>query len=78
MITIEEHSVIGGLGSAVAEVLAQEKMGPLVRMGLQDTFGQSGSADELLDCYGLTASYIVDAQRRPSPENGGLLQRLKN
>ena len=64
VITIEEHSIIGGLGSAVAEVLAEKQMGPLVRMGLQDTFGQSGSADELLDCYGLTAPYIVDTAKK--------------
>jgi transketolase len=59
VITIEEHSVIGGLGSAVAEALAEKKLGPLVRMGLQDTFGQSGSADELLECYGLTADNMA-------------------
>jgi transketolase len=59
VITVEEHSIIGGLGSAVAEVLAERKMGPLVRMGIQDTFGQSGAADELLECYGLTSPYIV-------------------
>jgi len=59
VITIEEHSIIGGLGSAVAEALAEKKLGPLVRMGLQDTFGQSGSADELLECYGLTADNVT-------------------
>jgi transketolase len=58
-ITIEEHSVIGGLGSAVAEVLAEKHLGPLVRMGIQDSFGQSGTADELLEHYGLTAPHIV-------------------
>ena len=64
VITIEEHSIIGGLGSAVAEVLAEKRLGPLVRMGIRDTFGQSGSADELLDCYGLTAPYIVDEVKK--------------
>ncbi len=63
-ITIEEHSVIGGLGSAVAEALAEHKMGPLVRMGIQDMFGQSGTADELLDCYGLTSPHIVQTVKK--------------
>jgi len=63
VVTIEEHSIIGGLGSAVAEVLAERKMGPLVRMGIQDTFGQSGTADELLECYGLTSPYIVSTAK---------------
>ena len=63
IITVEEHSIIGGLGSAVAEVLAERKMGPLVRMGIQDSFGQSGSADELLECYGLTSPHIAQAAK---------------
>lgn len=59
VITVEEHSIIGGLGSAVAEVLAERKLGPLVRMGILDVFGQSGTADELLDHYELTSPHIV-------------------
>jgi transketolase len=55
VLTIEEHSIIGGLGTAVAEVLAElEKPGPrLVRLGLPDVFGESGTADELLAKHGL-------------------------
>jgi len=64
IITVEEHSIIGGLGSAVAEVLAEKQLGPLVRMGIQDAFGQSGTADELLEYYGLTTPHIVRKVRQ--------------
>ena len=70
IITIEEHSIIGGLGSAVAEVLAERQLGPLVRMGIQDAFGQSGTADELLEYYGLTTPYIVRKARKVLAETG--------
>lgn len=59
-ITIEEHSIIGGLGSAVSETLIEHHPVPLIRIGLNDTFGQSGSPDELLNEYGLNASAIVN------------------
>jgi transketolase len=60
IITIEDHQVIGGLGSAVAEVLAQSKISvPFKIMGVQDSFGESGSADELLEKYGLSTKDIV-------------------
>ena len=53
-ITVEEHSIIGGLGSAVAEVLAAETgHPPLLRLGVRDQFGESGLADELLEKHGL-------------------------
>lgn len=60
IVTVEEHSVIGGLGSAVAEVLCEECPCRLTRMGLQDVFGQSGKPYELLDLYGLTGAHIAD------------------
>ncbi len=60
IITVEEHSVIGGLGSAVAEVLSEEYPCKLTRMGVNDTFGQSGKPYELLDLYGLTDKHIVE------------------
>ena len=65
VLTIEEHSIIGGLGSAVAEVLAERASGHirLRRLGVADTFGESGLADELLHKHGLTAEHIV-AQAR--------------
>lgn len=59
IVTAEEHSVIGGLGGAVAEVLA-ENYPVLVKMvGIQDKFGKSGKPDELVELYGLTAKHIV-------------------
>ena len=59
IVTAEEHNVIGGLGSAVAEVLAEAVPVPVVRVGVEDTFGQSGPAVELLKLYGLSAENIV-------------------
>ncbi len=59
IVTVEEHSVIGGLGSAVAEVLAEEYPCKVTRIGVQDVFGQSGKPYELLDMYGLTDKNIV-------------------
>lgn len=61
VITAEEHSIIGGLGSAVAEVLSEECPVKLKRVGLKDVFGQSGTPDELLEYYGLTSKDIVEA-----------------
>ena len=61
IITVEEHSIIGGLGSAVAEVLSEECPTRLKRIGLEDVFGQSGSPDELLEHYKLTKKTIVEA-----------------
>jgi len=61
ILTVEEHSIIGGLGSAVCEVIA-EQTGERIRvrrLGIRDTFGESGSADELLDLHHLTAPHIT-------------------
>lgn len=60
LISIEDHSVIGGLGTSISEVLTEESPSRLIRMGIKDEFGKSGKAEELLKCYGLTASNIVD------------------
>lgn len=59
IISVEEHSIIGGLGAAICELLSEQRPTPVVRMGLNDTFGQSGSPEELLKYYGLTADNIV-------------------
>ncbi|QGG49237.1 transketolase family protein [Heliorestis convoluta] len=64
VVTAEEHSIIGGLGSAVAEVLAEKYPAPLERVGLQDTFGESGTPAALLEKYGLTAKKIVEAAQK--------------
>jgi transketolase len=59
IVTIEEHSVIGGLGSAVAEVVSEKGGAPVRRLGVQDVFGQSSNSyEELLAVYGLTAENI--------------------
>lgn len=60
LFTVEEHSIIGGLGSAVAEVLAEENPSPLYRIGVRDTFGESGPAVELLHKYKLDAEGIYE------------------
>jgi len=59
VVTVEEHSVIGGLGSAVCEALSGCCPVPVLRVGIEDRFGQSGSADELLEHYGLTLEAVV-------------------
>ena len=60
IVTAEEHNIIGGLGSAVAEVLCENKPVPMLRVGVEDTFGRSGPALELLELYGLTAPHIAE------------------
>lgn len=60
-VTCEEHSVIGGLGSAVAEVLSQKAPRKMAMVGIKDTFGESGTPAALLEKYGLTANDIVKA-----------------
>lgn len=57
--SIEEHSVIGGLGGAIAEVLAENPSAPLYRLGMQDEFGQTGNSDDLLAFYKLDAKGIA-------------------
>lgn len=61
VVTIEEHQAAGGFGSAIAECLSQHHPVPVRRLGVQDQFGQSGSPDELLTHYGLTARHIEEA-----------------
>lgn len=63
-VTAEDHSVIGGLGSAVAEVLVEKFLVPMERVGVKDKFGQSGKAWELLEYYQLTPEAIAAAARR--------------
>ena len=58
VVTVEEHSVIGGLGSAVAEVLCEEAPTKMIRIGVNDTFGESGPATELIKKYELDAESI--------------------
>jgi len=60
LLTVEEHSVIGGLGSAVCETVSEHYPVPVLRMGIADVFGQSGTPDKLLEHYGLTVDNIVN------------------
>lgn len=64
IVTCEEHSIIGGLGSAVAEVLVESVPVPMERIGVADTFGESGTPNALLAKYKLTAADIVVAAKR--------------
>lgn len=59
IVTAEEHNIIGGLGGAVAEVLGETYPVPMMRIGVQDTFGESGKPEALLTKYGLTAANIA-------------------
>lgn len=59
LISIEDHSVIGGLGSSISEVLTSKYPARLERIGIEDEFGRSGKAEELMDFYGLNADRIV-------------------
>jgi len=61
VVTAEEHSIIGGLGSAVAEVLSEHCPTPMRRIGIKDQPGTSGSPAELLDCYQLNPQHIISA-----------------
>lgn len=63
IVTAEEHSVLGGLGAAVAELVSGICPVPVKRVGTQDTFGKSGNADELLTRYGLTPEQIASSAR---------------
>lgn len=64
LVTAEDHNIIGGLGGAVAEVLGDEHPTPLVRVGVRDTFGESGTPKELYEKYGLTAKHIAQAAKQ--------------
>ncbi|HOB08510.1 MAG: transketolase C-terminal domain-containing protein [Limnochordia bacterium] len=63
-VTVEDHNIIGGLGSAVAEVIAERAPVPLSRIGIEDRFPESGDAEQLMDAYGLSVDDIMDACRR--------------
>ena len=60
LISIEDHSIIGGLGSAIAEVLTEEYPAKLTRLGVHDTFGKSGKAEKLMEYFRITAKEIIE------------------
>lgn len=63
-VSVEDHSVIGGLGSAIAELMAKEKPTPMEFIGAKDAFGESGGSLELIKKYGMSATSIVTAAKR--------------
>jgi transketolase len=63
VVTAEDHTIIGGLGGAVAEVLGEQRPTPMRRVGIRDVFGESGPNDALLEKYGLTARHVAAAAR---------------
>lgn len=80
VVTCEEHSIIGGLGSAVAELLAGELPVPVVRVGIRDCFGETGPYERLLDAYGMGVQDVVAAAERAmqlsgSPGTRSILRR---
>lgn len=64
IVTAEEHSIVGGLGGAVAEIVAQKSPVPMSFVGIEDCFGQSGTPDELLKAYNLNAENIANKVRK--------------
>lgn len=71
IVTAEEHNVVGGLGAAVAEVVVENYPVPMLRVGVEDTFGRSGTAEALMKRFGLTAEHIVSSVK-------SVLQKKKN
>lgn len=63
-VSAEEHNVWGGLGESIAHVLSAQHPAPLELVGVRDTFGESGTPDQLMEKYGLTAGHIVEAAER--------------
>jgi transketolase len=64
IVTAEEHNIIGGLGSAVAEVTAEGCPVPVLRVGVEDRFGTSGKAEKVLEAYGLTPGHITEKAKQ--------------
>ena len=60
IVTAEEHNIIGGLGSAVSEVVCENCPIPVLRVGVEDAYGRSGKVPELLEIYGLTSKNIAE------------------
>jgi transketolase len=63
VVTAEEHSILGGLGGAVAEVLSEHRPTPLARIGVRDVYAESAPNDDLLEKYGVTARHVTEAAR---------------
>jgi transketolase len=70
IVTAEEHSVIGGLGGAVAEVVGDTYPVPMARIGVQDSFGHSGEPMKLFELFGMSAPHIAEACRKTIARKG--------
>ncbi len=70
IVTAEEHTVVHGMGAAIAEAVVQEHPVPMAFVGVQDVFGESGDGFELLDKYGLTAAKVAEAARKVVKRRG--------
>jgi transketolase len=64
VVTVEEHQINGGVGSAIMEVIAEEYPVPVERVGMPDTFGESGEPRELIEKYGMDAKAMIAAVRK--------------
>ena len=64
IVTVEEHSIIGGLGSAVCDVVCEACPVPVTKIGVMDTFGHSGPAPKLLEEFGLCAENIINVTKK--------------
>jgi transketolase len=71
LVTVEEHSVVGGLGGSVAEAVSETYPVPVKRVGIADRFAETGPYAELLDRYGLSVSDIVDAAQQAVAAKSG-------
>jgi len=69
-VTAEEHQVIGGLGSAIMKVVAEQHPVPVEFVGVRDVFGESGTPDQLLDKYGMSTQHVVDAALKAIARKG--------
>jgi transketolase len=74
IVTAEDHSILGGLGGAVAETLAEQYPARIARVGWRDVFGESGANDALLAKYGLSARHVADAAIRLLGEAGATIR----
>jgi transketolase len=70
IVTAEEHSIVGGLGGAVAETVCTHHPVPVYRLGIPDVFGESGRPEELLEKYGLTAAHLAARVREAVKRKG--------
>jgi transketolase len=64
LLTCEEHNVLGGMGSAVAEVVSQHHPVKISMLGIEDTFGESGTPVALMEKYGITYKHVLDRIRK--------------